>query len=83
MAAEPEQGVPYRRLGRTGEKVSAIAWAVIISAYEGGAGAIRIIRSAIDRGINFMDNCWDYHNGAARCGWARRCRTATARGCFS
>src|ERR1035437_1939735 len=24
---------------------------------------IRIIRSAIDRGITFMDNCWDYHNG--------------------
>lgn len=27
------------------------------------AEGIRIIRSAIDRGINFMDNCWDYHDG--------------------
>jgi len=25
--------------------------------------AIRIVRSAIDRGINFLDNCWDYNNG--------------------
>ena len=25
--------------------------------------SIRIIRTAIDRGINFMDNCWDYHDG--------------------
>jgi aryl-alcohol dehydrogenase-like predicted oxidoreductase len=23
----------------------------------------RIVRSAIERGINFLDNCWDYHNG--------------------
>ena len=27
------------------------------------AGGIRIIRTAIDRGITFMDNCWDYHDG--------------------
>src|SRR5207237_464007 len=26
---------------------------------------IRIIRSAIDQGINFMDNSWDYHNGGS------------------
>jgi aryl-alcohol dehydrogenase-like predicted oxidoreductase len=25
--------------------------------------SIRIIRSAIDRGITFMDNCWDYNDG--------------------
>ena len=27
------------------------------------AESIRIVRAAIDRGINFMDNCWDYHGG--------------------
>ena len=27
--------------------------------------AIRIVRSAIDRGINFLDNCWDYNEGAS------------------
>jgi predicted aldo/keto reductase-like oxidoreductase len=26
--------------------------------------SIRIIRTAVDRGINFMDNCWDYNEGA-------------------
>nr|WP_230968594.1 aldo/keto reductase [Nostoc sp. WHI] len=25
--------------------------------------AIKIVRSAVDHGINFMDNCWDYHDG--------------------
>ena len=27
------------------------------------AESIRIVRTAIDGGINFMDNCWDYHDG--------------------
>ncbi len=63
-AAETESGMPYRRLGRTGEKVSAIG----LGGYHIGVPkdeqeGIRIIRTAIDRGINFMDNCWDYHDG--------------------
>ncbi|MCX6923795.1 MAG: aldo/keto reductase [Verrucomicrobia bacterium] len=63
-AAEGQNEMPYRRLGRTGEKVSAIG----LGGYHIGLPsdeqeAIRIIRSAIDHGINFMDNCWDYHNG--------------------
>jgi aryl-alcohol dehydrogenase-like predicted oxidoreductase len=54
----------YRTLGKTGEKVSAIG----LGGYHIGhppdpADAIRIIHSAIDRGITFMDNCWDYHDG--------------------
>jgi aryl-alcohol dehydrogenase-like predicted oxidoreductase len=65
-AAETESGMPYRRLGRTGEKISAIG----LGGYHIGIPkdeheAIRLIRSAIDRGITFMDNCWDYHNGAS------------------
>ncbi|MDD1675039.1 MAG: hypothetical protein LUQ13_05275, partial [Methanomicrobiales archaeon] len=27
------------------------------------AESIRIIRTAIDNGITFLDNCWDYHDG--------------------
>ncbi len=54
----------YRTLGKTGERVSAIG---IGGSHIGQASseqeAIRIIRSAIDRGITFMDNCWDYANG--------------------
>jgi aryl-alcohol dehydrogenase-like predicted oxidoreductase len=56
----------YRTLGRTGEKVSAIG----LGGYHIGVPpqeqeAIRIIRTAIDRGLTFMDNSWDYHNGAS------------------
>src|SRR5882757_1565817 len=55
----------YRTLGSTGEKVSAIG----VGGWHLGLGhvdeqmAIRIVRSAIDRGINFLDNCWDYNGG--------------------
>jgi predicted aldo/keto reductase-like oxidoreductase len=63
-AAESRNEMPYRTLGRTGEKISAIG----LGGYHIGISrneqeSIRIIRSAIDRGINFMDNCWDYHDG--------------------
>src|SRR5438270_2817230 len=57
-------GMIYRTLGKTGEKVSAIGLGGYhIGSPKDPAEGIRIIRSAIDRGINFMDNCWDYHNG--------------------
>ncbi len=63
-AEESSKGVPYRTLGRTGEKVSIIG----VGGFHIGKPAneeegIRIVRSAIDGGINFMDNSWDYHNG--------------------
>ncbi len=56
----------YRPLGRTGEQISAIG----LGGYHIGvpkdeAEGIRLIRSAIDRGITFMDNCWDYHDGGS------------------
>ncbi len=53
-----------RTLGRSGEKVSAIGLGGhhIGRPKDPGEG-IAIIRSAIDRGITFMDNCWDYHDG--------------------
>src|SRR5262245_66138481 len=57
--------IPYRVLGRTGEKVSAIGvggWHLGIETVD-EALAIRIVRSALDRGINFLDNCWDYNDG--------------------
>src|SRR5947209_15281532 len=64
LAAGSRQGIPYRVLGTTGEKVSVIG---VGGAYIGRgideAGAIQIIRGAIDRGINFMDNSWDYNDG--------------------
>ena len=54
----------YRSFGRTGEKVSAIGLGgAHIGAPKDPAESTRIIRSAIDRGINFLDNCWDYRGG--------------------
>ena len=54
----------YRVLGRSGEKVSAIGLGGHhIGRPRDAAEGIRIIRSAIDRGITFLDNCWDYHDG--------------------
>src|SRR5262252_5580126 len=59
-------GMIYRTLGKTGEKVSAIG---LGGAHIGRASSaevgIAVIRSAIDRGITFMDNCWDYVGGEA------------------
>lgn len=57
----------YRTLGRTGERVSAIGlggWHLSLENVD-EALAGRIVRTAIDRGITFMDNSWDYNDGAS------------------
>jgi predicted aldo/keto reductase-like oxidoreductase len=65
-APETDGEVPRRPLGRTGEKISAIGLGGFHIGIPGDEQeAIRIIRRAIDRGITFMDNCWDYHDGAS------------------
>ncbi|BAZ12998.1 aldo/keto reductase [Calothrix sp. NIES-4071] len=57
----------YRELGSTGERVSAIG----LGGYHIGLKhvdeelGIRIVRTAIDRGITFMDNSWDYNGGVS------------------
>ncbi len=69
MAGETAKGdgMIYRTLGRTGERVSAIG----LGGYHIGRPgiqedeAIRLVRQAIDRGITFMDNCWDYNGGVS------------------
>jgi len=55
----------YRKFGSTGETVSAIG---LGGSHIGKGsltqpGATHLIHQAIDRGITFMDNCWDYHEG--------------------
>jgi predicted aldo/keto reductase-like oxidoreductase len=64
--AETKGGIPYRTLGRTNEKVSIVG----LGGYHIGSQSderesIQIIRTALDDGINFLDNCWDYNNGAS------------------
>jgi aryl-alcohol dehydrogenase-like predicted oxidoreductase len=59
--------MPYRVLGRTGERVSAIGlggWHLGLKTIT-DAMSVRIIHAAIDRGINFLDNSWDYNDGAS------------------
>jgi aryl-alcohol dehydrogenase-like predicted oxidoreductase len=57
----------FRHLGSTGEKVSAIGvggWHLGLKRVDEQL-AIRIVRSAIDGGVNFLDNCWDYNDGTS------------------
>ena len=66
FAAEVKNGIPYRTLGNTGENVSCIG----LGGYHMGSQkdeqeSIRIIRTGLDEGINFLDNCWDYNGGAS------------------
>lgn len=59
--------MPRRMLGRTGVEVSLIGlggWHLGFKSIDDDL-AVRIIRTAIDNGIDFMDNCWDYNEGAS------------------
>jgi predicted aldo/keto reductase-like oxidoreductase len=61
---EFKNGIPYRTLGRSGERVSLIG----LGGYHLGKQtdpqeSIRIIRTGLDEGVNFLDNCWDYNGG--------------------
>jgi predicted aldo/keto reductase-like oxidoreductase len=64
-AAPPESnGMIYRTLGKTGVRVSAIGLGGHhIGRPKDPKEGIRLIRTALDRGMNFLDNCWDYHDG--------------------
>jgi len=64
---DSSSGMIYRMLGQTGEKVSALG----LGGYHVGKSeltdeeSIHLIRTALDRGMNFLDNCWDYNNGVS------------------
>ena len=64
LNGQTSNGMIYRNLGTTGERVSALG----LGGYHMGvpkqeSESIRIVRSAIDRGITFLDNSCDYHDG--------------------
>src|SRR5436305_5455566 len=63
LQGETREGVIYRNLGSTGERVSAIGLGGYHLGLPSEAECIRIIRRALDRGITFLDNSWDYHDG--------------------
>ena len=67
MSQNANSAMPTRTLGRTGVEVSLIGlggWHLGFN-YIDEELSIRIIRTAIDSGINFLDNCWDYNEGAS------------------
>ncbi len=54
----------YRELGTTGERVSAIGMGGYhIGKQSDSAESIRLMHNAVDHGITFLDNCWDYNDG--------------------
>lgn len=56
--------IPRRSLGRTGVEVSIIGvGGSDIGKYKNEQEAIRIVHEAVDAGINFMDNAWEYNEG--------------------
>ena len=66
LAATTSKGMIYRALGRSGEKVSLLGLggyhiAMKLTEQE----SIHLVRTAIDHGVIFMDNCWDYNNGVS------------------
>jgi predicted aldo/keto reductase-like oxidoreductase len=61
-------GVPLRPLGRTGEMVSLLClggYSATNPKKLSEKESLRLIQRAVDEGITFMDNCWDYHDGGA------------------
>jgi uncharacterized protein len=63
-SGQPGADIPRRALGRTGLEVSALG----IGGYHLGsansdAEATQIVNEALDAGVNFFDNAWEYHRG--------------------
>ena len=65
-------GIPQRPFGKSGVMVSALGLGGHHIGYAPDEDAAsRLIREAVDGGITFFDNCWEYHRGARpKSGWA-------------
>src|SRR5260370_34565360 len=73
--ADPNHGaVPRRPLGRTGAEGSILGLGGHhLGDFKTVDEAIRLVHEAVDAGITFYDNCWEYWNGRAE-DWLRRAR---------
>lgn len=60
----PSRDIPRRPLGKTGIEVSVLALGgEHLGRVTREAEAVRLVRRAVDAGLTFMDNAWEYHNG--------------------
>ena len=64
MAKSATSGVPRRPLGKSGLEVSIIGVGGFhIGSAKSPDAAAQIVQRALDAGINFFDNAWEYHDG--------------------
>ncbi len=64
MSKQNSSGIPLRTLGRTGIDVTAIGFGGYhLGLVKEEGDAVRLVQEAIDAGITFMDNAWEYHDG--------------------
>jgi len=64
MMQDSSNGIPMRPFGRSGVKVSALGFGGHhIGDAENEETAIRLVHDAVEGGITFFDNCWEYHRG--------------------
>ena len=59
-----EESIPHRPLGKTGVQISALG----VGGYHLGSikdqkESTELVARALAAGINFFDNCWEYHDG--------------------
>ncbi len=65
MGAQEEKAIPRRVLGKSGLQVSILGLGGYHVAIQEEKDAIATVHRAIDRGVNFFDNAWEYHGGRA------------------
>lgn len=60
-----DAGIPVRPLGRTGVEVSILGFGGghFCRKHISEEMSVRLVRTAIDEGVRFMDNAWEYHDG--------------------
>jgi aryl-alcohol dehydrogenase-like predicted oxidoreductase len=64
LSNQNSSGIPLRPLGRTGVDVTAISFGGYhLGLVEDDNEAIRLAHEALDAGITFFDNAWEYHDG--------------------
>ncbi len=65
MQEDGDGGLPTRPLGRTGERIPIVGLGGYHIGVPDEKDAINIMHEAIDQGMTFFDNAWDYHNGGS------------------